>query len=112
MRVRQKRLRAHAFAATAVAIRFAGLDVPLSAAGLRLGEISLDDARWRDRILDEAGAAAGLDDTKQPVPGGVALAINWSAYALRKIGAPAQSLGELNMVRFDRAVQRLDVETF
>jgi hypothetical protein len=114
MRVRQKRLRAYAFAATAVAIRFAGLDGVAARPGvdIPLGDISLDDANWRLRILDQVGVVLGLDKNTGQIPGYVAVVLNWGIYALKRIGASPESCGEKDMVRFDDKTQKADFAAF
>ena len=88
-KIRQRRLKAFNFAATACAVRIAGrVDV---------GPINLG-VDYRSEKLAEIGDVLVLDQGK--ISDLAALVLNWGILAQRKIGAPPDAFADEQMVEF------------
>jgi hypothetical protein len=88
-KIRQRRLKAFNFAATACAVRIAGrVDV---------GPINLG-VDYRSEKLAEIGDVLALDQGK--ISDLAALVLNWGILAQRKIGAPPDAFADEQMVEF------------
>jgi hypothetical protein len=90
-KIRQRRLKAFNFAATACAVRIAGrVDV---------GPINLG-VDYRSEKLAEVGDVLALDQGTVKISGLAALVLNWGVLAQRKIGALPDAFAEEQMVEF------------